>query len=55
MFEAMKEAKVAPNTVTYSALISTCEKAGQWEEALKVFRAMKEANVALEHVPIFPG
>jgi hypothetical protein len=31
VFEAMEKANVAPNTVTYSALINACEKGGQWE------------------------
>jgi pentatricopeptide repeat domain-containing protein 1 len=42
----MKENNVAPNTIMYSALISACEKGGQWQEAPKIFEDTKKCNVA---------
>ncbi|KAK3249083.1 hypothetical protein CYMTET_41480 [Cymbomonas tetramitiformis] len=41
----MKRAGVEPNVITYSSLISACEKGGQWEKALEVFAGMKKAGV----------
>jgi pentatricopeptide repeat protein len=41
----MKEDNVMPDTILYNALISACEKGGQWEEARKMFEAMKRGNV----------
>ena len=33
------------NVFTYSATISACEKGGQWERALSLFRQMREEGV----------
>ena len=41
----MPTAKVTPNVVTYSALISACEKKGQWPAALCLFEEMPSAKV----------
>merc|ERR1711938_278624 len=37
---------VTPNTITYNAAISACEKGGQWERALALLDAMQAAGVA---------
>ena len=41
MFEEMQAAQVAPDTVTYGALISACEKMGHWEQATELFKLMQ--------------
>ena len=41
----MKEQGVIPNVVTYSALISACEKGSQLGQALEVFEAMQQQPV----------
>lgn len=45
VFEWMKQDGCEPNTITYSALISACEKGFQWQLALQVFEDMKRAGV----------
>ena len=35
-----------PNVITYSAVISACEKGGQWEKALEVFASMDSNGVS---------
>lgn len=32
------------SVITYSSLISACEKAGQWETALRIFNEMQQDN-----------
>ena len=34
-----------PDVYSYNALISACEKGGQWERAVEVFEEMKAAGV----------
>ena len=41
----MKIDGVVPNVVTYSALITTCKRAQQFERALKFFDAMNQQGV----------
>ncbi|CAJ1431933.1 unnamed protein product [Effrenium voratum] len=41
----MPSAKVQANDVSFSATISACEKGGQWQQALALFRAMPAAQV----------
>ena len=41
----MKWQGVVPNVITYSALISACEKGKQPERALELFEAMKRQGV----------
>lgn len=41
----MTEAGVEADTITYSALISVCEKAGQWQKAMEVFGWMAMKGV----------
>ena len=45
MFSAMFEQKVLPDTISFSATISACEKAGQWQRALHLFSFMPLAAV----------
>jgi pentatricopeptide repeat domain-containing protein 1 len=40
----MKAEGVRPTVITYSALISACEKGGQWKLALEVLEDMKTAG-----------
>jgi len=44
----MKAAGVKPDVITYSALISACEKGAQWQLARAVFEEMKAAGVKPE-------
>ena len=41
----MKQQGVIPNVITYSALISACEKANQLEWAFRLFQAMKKQSI----------
>jgi len=44
VFEAMVEKRgIKPNTVIYTALISACTTAGDFEAALETFHQMKKA------------
>jgi pentatricopeptide repeat domain-containing protein 1 len=45
VFEEMNAAGVQPTVITYSALISACEKGAQWQRAVEVFEEMKAAGV----------
>ena len=45
LFEAMPQAKVLPDVISFNAGISACEKGGHWQEALKLLEAMPAANV----------
>ena len=44
--DKLKAAGAAPNAITYSALISACEKGGQTQMAVQYFNEMKAAGVA---------
>ena len=37
----MDRKRIIPNTITYNAAISACEKAGKYVEALKLLREME--------------
>ena len=39
---------MVPNVITYSALISTCEKGKQSERALELFEAMQRQGVVAD-------
>ena len=41
----MKQQRVVPNLINYSALISACSKGKQSERALQIFEAMKQQGV----------
>ena len=41
-FREMQQQGIVPNVITYSALISACEKAKQPERALKIFDTMQQ-------------
>ena len=41
----MKKNNIAPDTITYSAAISACEKGGQWQEALRLLDEMECKNL----------
>ena len=47
VFEEMKQNRVWPNVVSYSAAISACEKGGQTAKALELLAEMKELREAL--------
>ena len=42
----MKQQGVVPEVLTYSALISTCEKGAQSEQALGIFAELKRQGLA---------
>jgi pentatricopeptide repeat protein len=44
-FKAMRRQGVVPDVITYSALISACEKGTQPERALELFEAMQRQGV----------
>ena len=44
-FQRMQQQSMVPNIITYSALISACEKGKQPERALELFEAMKQQGV----------
>ena len=41
----MTEKKVVPNAVSYSSVISACEKCAEWEKALEFLNEMKEVGI----------
>eukprot|EP00967_Tisochrysis_lutea_P006245 scaffold7418_cov31-Tisochrysis_lutea.AAC.3 len=41
----MRQAGIPPNTITYSAAISACDKAGEWTRALQLLRRMQTEGV----------
>ena len=41
----MKQQGVVPDVITYSALISACEKGNQLEQALGFFEAIKQQGL----------
>ena len=43
--EAMKHQRVIPIVITYSTLISACEKGNQPEQALELLKAMQQQGV----------
>ena len=46
----MKEAGIQPNTITYSAAISACEKGNQWKEALALLSKMKQEDIKADTI-----
>eukprot|EP00241_Pyramimonas_parkeae_P014646 CAMPEP_0114300888 /NCGR_PEP_ID=MMETSP0059-20121206/13803_1 /TAXON_ID=36894 /ORGANISM="Pyramimonas parkeae, Strain CCMP726" /LENGTH=1137 /DNA_ID=CAMNT_0001423569 /DNA_START=192 /DNA_END=3605 /DNA_ORIENTATION=+ len=45
VFAQMKEFRVQPDTVTYTALLATLKTSGQWRMALQVYKEMKTAGL----------
>merc|ERR1712146_613455 len=45
LLDEMKKNNIAPDTITYSAAISACEKGGQSQEALRLLDEMKKNNI----------
>jgi pentatricopeptide repeat protein len=41
LLERMKNAKIEPDVIVYSAAICACGKTGLWESALKLFKEMQ--------------
>lgn len=41
----MPKTKVQPNVYTFSAAITTCEKAGQWKHAFEICQDMNQLHV----------
>merc|ERR1712137_1450706 len=46
LLDEMKKNNIAPNTITYNAAISACEKGEQWQEALRLLNELKKTNIA---------
>ncbi|CAK0790323.1 unnamed protein product, partial [Prorocentrum cordatum] len=45
LLSEMREAKLEPNVISYSAGTSACEKGGQWQRALALLSEMPEAKL----------
>ena len=45
LFHSMQRHGVVPDVITYSALISACEKGNEPDRALKLFEAMKQQGI----------
>jgi pentatricopeptide repeat domain-containing protein 1 len=41
----MQDREINPDVMTYNATISACEKGGQWEKALDLFREMQDREI----------
>ena len=50
LFETMQRQGVVPNTITYNALISSCENGKQLGQALEHFETMLRQRVALDAI-----
>ena len=48
--EALDHAGIKPNAHAYSAIMSLCQKAGQWQRAMQVFREMEAVDVRIDVV-----
>merc|ERR1712070_390335 len=46
LFQEMQDKKIAPDTITYNASISACEKGGQWQKALTLLQEMQDKKIA---------
>lgn len=46
VFDAMVAAEISPDVITYSALITACEKVGSWETALELFTEMTSSGIS---------
>lgn len=46
VYEALDAVGVRPDTTITNAAISSCDKGGQWEAALALFRRMEEVGMA---------
>ena len=51
MLGEMRESVLEPDVISYSAGISACEKGGQWQQGLALFREMQD--VVLEPSVIY--
>ena len=45
----MANSRVEANTITYSAAISACEKAGDWARALQLLDGMANFSIGVWH------
>ena len=50
MFEEMQSQGCTPDVVTYTALISSYEKGGQWRRALAAFNQMRQRRCAPDSI-----
>jgi pentatricopeptide repeat domain-containing protein 1 len=50
LYERMLQQRVTPTVITFSALVSVCEKGGAWQAAQRVFEAMQAAGVTPNHI-----
>lgn len=46
----MMHAGIVPNVHAYTSLMSLCQKAGQWQRAMQIFRRMEAADVKVDVV-----
>ena len=45
LFWQMARFKVHPNVICYNVAIGACAKGGQWREAVKVLKTMKDSII----------
>ena len=50
MLRKMECKGVEPNTITYSALISACEKGRKWERALELLKEMECKGIVADTI-----
>jgi len=60
LLQEMQNKKIAPDTISYSAAISACEKGGQWQQALGLLQEMELAfllpnDISLQSIIDFHG
>ena len=48
--EQEESEECAPNTITYSSLISACERGGQFDRALQWFERMQQSGVKADAI-----
>jgi pentatricopeptide repeat protein len=44
IFREMKEAGVEPDVITYTSLISACQKCRMWDDAFALYKEMEDAG-----------
>eukprot|EP00933_Yihiella_yeosuensis_P079342 TRINITY_DN9183_c0_g1_i7.p1 TRINITY_DN9183_c0_g1~~TRINITY_DN9183_c0_g1_i7.p1 ORF type:complete len:143 (-),score=10.34 TRINITY_DN9183_c0_g1_i7:198-626(-) len=46
LLSLMPQTKVAPNTISYNAAISACQRGGQWQLALNLLSLMPQSEIS---------